>query len=164
MAYFNRVFPDLLFIYLKRQPVAVVSSWLKAGWLNVTGDLDGGDWEWGEVPDTYRRIYRELGGGAALAAGVKTQLDMDDIRRNMALFPGRCHELNYEDFVVEPKKYARDTLEFCGLEWDSEFERMVERADIRDYSDRWKQQISPEEAERVIEFFERANGERLPSV
>ena len=68
MAFFDRIFPDMLFVHLKREPIAIVSSWLKAGWLNVTGDLDSGAWDWGAVPGEYREIWRDLGGGGVLSA------------------------------------------------------------------------------------------------
>ncbi|NIM61440.1 MAG: hypothetical protein GTO30_07225, partial [Acidobacteria bacterium] len=45
MAYFARVFPDIRFLYLKRQPISIVASWLKAGWLNVTGEIGSDQWE-----------------------------------------------------------------------------------------------------------------------
>ena len=164
MAYFNRVFPDLRFIHLRRRPIAIVASWLKAGWLNVTGDLEGDAWEWGSVPQRYLEIYRELGGGGVLSAAVKTQLDVDDIRRNVAMFPGCCYELDYEELVLDPYRYFRETLEFCDLEWDDEFERVVARTGIRNYADRWKKQIPDEDAARIQEFFDRAEASREPDL
>ena len=98
----------------------------------------------------------ETGGGVPAAA----ELDIDDIRRNVALFPGRCYELNYEDLVREPYRYFRETLDFCELPWDAEFERVIERTGIRDYGDRWKQQIPADEAVRIQEFFDRVESEQ----
>ena len=160
MAYFARVFPDIRFLYLKRRPISVVASWLKAGWLNVTGDIDGEGWEWGEVPEAYRCIYRDLGGGGVLSAAVKTQLDLDDLRRNVALFPGRCYEVDYEDLVQDPHRYFRETLEFCELDWDAEFERVIEATGIRNFADRWKKQVPADDAARIQEFFDRVEAER----
>ena len=162
MAYFDRVFPGLRFIHLRRQPIAVVASWLEAGWLNVTGDLDGPNWDWGVVPDRYRQIYEEMGGGGVLSAAVKTQLDVDDIRRNVAMFPDRCYELDYEALVADPYPFFRKMLEFCELDWDDHFERVVRAADIRNYADRWKQQIPTEEADQILEFFARVEAVRDP--
>ena len=160
MAFFDRIFPDMQFLHLKRHPIAIVASWLKAGWLNVTGDLDGEGWEWGEVPEGYRRIYRDMGGGPLLSAAVKTQLDIDDLRRNIDRFPGRCYELSYEDLVADPHRYFRETLAFCELGWDEGFERVIRTAGIRNYTDRWQQQLSPDEAKLILEFFERVEGRR----
>jgi hypothetical protein len=157
MAYFNRIFPDIRFIYLKRNPLDVVSSWIQAGWLNVTGRLDDGSWEWGEVPEAYRHIWKDLGASPLLSAAVKTQLDRDDLRRNIAQFPGRCYELNYEDLVIQPYEYLRQTLEFCELEWYDHFENIIRATQIRNYSDRWKSYLSEEEGTLLREFFRRAD-------
>ena len=157
MAFFQRIFPDLRFIYLKRDPKDVVASWVRAGWLNVTGNLDSDDWEWGEVPAEYRQIYDEMGGGAILSAAIKTQLDIDDIRRNLALFPERCYELHYEDLIAEPRKYLRATLDFCELKWDDHFERVLQAARIRNYTSKWKEYVSEEDGRHLVEFYDRAN-------
>jgi sulfotransferase family protein len=155
MAYFDRVFPGLRFLHLRRRPISIVASWLKAGWLNVTGEIGGEDWEWGHVPEAYMDVYREMGGGPVLSAAVKTQLDIDDIRRNVALFPGRVHELDYEELVKDPMRHFQDTLRFCDLEWYGAFERVVEQAGIRDYGERWKEQIPPDQAAAILAFFDR---------
>src|SRR5690606_33950980 len=95
-AYFNRIFPDMQFIYLKRQPISIVASWVNAGWLNVTGELGTEAWEWGEVPQQYHEWWQELGGGPLLSAAVKTQLDIDDFYCNYMQFSDRTYVLNYE--------------------------------------------------------------------
>lgn len=162
MAYFDRVFPNLRFVHLRRRPISIVASWLKAGWLNVTGEIGGPDWEWGAVPEPYMEIYRAMGAGPVLSAAVKTQLDIDDIRRNVALFPGRVYELDYEDLVKEPMRYFRETLAFCELDWYDGFERIVTEAGIRDFGDRWKEQIAPDQAAAILEFFDRVQAQGAP--
>jgi hypothetical protein len=156
MAYFNRIFPDARFIYLKRDPIAIMSSWVKAGWLNVTADIDSNDWEWGDVPAEYRRIWKDLGGGPLLSAAVKTQLDIDDLRRNAAQFADRCFELDYEELVRDPVRSMRETLDFCELVWDDSFERVVTSTVVHNYTGRWKHHLTLSEGERVRAFFARA--------
>jgi len=163
MAYFNRIFPDMQFIYLKRQPISIVASWVNAGWLNVTGELGTEAWEWGEVPQQYHEWWQELGGGPLLSAAVKTQLDIDDFYCNYMQFSDRTYVLNYEDLVTDPRRYLCEVAEFCGLEWTPEFDGVVNRVKVRNYADRWKQQIPEEKAGPVLEFFERANAQnRVP--
>ncbi|MCG8606760.1 sulfotransferase [bacterium] len=155
MAYFDRVFPGLRFIYLKRDPKDVVASWVRAGWLNVTGALNSDDWEWGEVPHEYRQIYEDMGCAPILSGAIKTQLDIDDLRRNAAMFPDRCYELNYEDLIAEPRKHLQETLDFCDLKWDEGFERAFRAAKIRNYKSRWKQYVSKQDGELLVEFYDR---------
>ncbi len=153
MAYFDRVFPDARFIYLRRDPVAIMSSWVKAGWLNVTANIDSEAWEWGRVPDAYRILWKDLGGGPLLSAAVKTQLDIDDLRRNTAQFADRCLQLDYEELVRDPLTTMRRTLVFCDLEWNETFADVVRSTIVHDYSNRWKQHLTPDDGERVRRFF-----------
>ena len=157
MAYFECVFPGLRFIYLKRLPRDVVSSWIQAGWLNVTATPDSDSWEWGKIPHEYIKVWREMGKKPILAAAIKTQLDIDDIRQNMALFPGRCTELNYEDFVKDPVPILREVLKFCELEWYPEFEQIIKRTEIYNFADKWKKFMTEEEGELIAEFYARIN-------
>jgi len=157
MAYFERVFTGMRFIYLKRLPRDVVSSWIQAGWLNVTAAPDSDKWEWGKISEEYLKIWRDLGKKPILAAAIKTQLDIDDIRHNMALFPGRCTEHNYEDFVRNPVPIMREVLKFCELEWYPEFENIIRRTEIYNFADKWKKFMTEEEGELIAEFYARVN-------
>lgn len=157
LAYFERVFTGMRFIYLKRLPRDVVSSWIQAGWLNVTAVPDSDKWEWGRIPKEYLDIWRDLGKKPILAAAIKTQLDIDDIRQNMALFPGRCIELNYEDFVKEPVPILRDVTKFCELEWYPDFEDIIKHTEIYNFADKWKKFMTEEEGELIAEFYARVN-------
>lgn len=162
MAYFERVFPGLRFIYIKRQPRDVVSSWIQAGWLNVTNSPDSDTWEWGKIPEEYIKVWKNMGGSSLLSAAIKTQLDIDDIRNNIALFPGRCFELNYEDFVVDPVKHLREISEFCELDWYSDFEKAIKKTKIYNFADKWKKFMTEEEGELLADFFGRINHEKQP--
>lgn len=157
IGYFDRIFPEAVFIYLRRDPMSIVDSWIRAGWLNVTADIDSPEWEWGQVPEAYRAIWRQMGGGPLLSAAIKIQLDVDDLKRNVAQFPTRCHEVAYEDLVTNPHRCLRDILAFCDLEWTDEFERLITPSEVRNYSDRWRQQLSEDEGKLLHEFFARVN-------
>ncbi|MFQ5603856.1 MAG: sulfotransferase [bacterium] len=159
MALFERIFPGIRFIYIRRNPVSVVTSWVNAGWLNVTGAIDSEEWEWGEVPPRYRQIWKELGGGPLLSAAIKTQLDIDDIRNNIARFPDRCYEIDYEVFTTQPKKYLREILDFCELEWYDEFEKVIDSTKILNLSDKWKKYLTEEEGKLLMQFYDRVNSD-----
>jgi hypothetical protein len=156
MAYFNRIFPDAMFIFLNREHRSVVSSWVQAGWLDVTSGLDSEKWQWGEVPTEYRQAWDELGGGPLLSAAVKIQLDLDDIHEDQALLCDRCYELQYEDLISQPQKYLREVVDFCGLPWSDKFERKVNDMKFYNPVNKWRKYLSDEEGDLVLEFFRRA--------
>ena len=157
MAYFDRVFPEAIFIYLKRDPLAIVSSWVNAGWLNVTGELGTDNWEWGDVPQPYYQLYNELGGGPILSAAIKTQLDIDDLQLNATMYKDRCLILNYEDLVADPCHYLQQTLSFCDLPWSEDFEAAIARTNIQNLNHRWKKYLSEDDGYRVQLFFDQVS-------
>jgi hypothetical protein len=156
IGYLNRIFPDARFIVLKREHRAVVSSWAQAGWLDVTSELDSEQWQWGDVPEHYRRLWEELGGGPILSAAVKVQLDLDDIRRNVEQVHDRCFELHFEELISRPRESLRAVTDFCGLGWGEKWDAEVGRLRFYDPSGKWRQHLSEEEGERMLEFFARA--------
>jgi hypothetical protein len=158
--YFDRIFPDTRFVFLKREHRSVVSSWVKAGWLDVTTGLDDESWQWSDVSPAYYQLWRELGGGPLLSAAVKIQMDLDDIEHNIAKFPERSYELRFEDLITKPEQTLRPLLAFCDLEWTPEFERVIHNKTFYDPTDKWRKHLSDEEGQLILEFFERANRQR----
>lgn len=161
IAYFERIFPDAVFVFLNREHRSVVSSWVQAGWLDVTSGLDTSDWQWGNAPEEYRQIWKELGGGPLLSAAVKIQLDLDDIRKNVALFPGRCMEFQYEDIIAQPKKYLREMTDFCDLKWHRQFGEEISAMKFYNPSNKWKEYMTEDEGARIVEFFRRVENLEL---
>jgi hypothetical protein len=155
MAYFDRIFPDAVFIFLNREHRSVISSWIQAGWLDVTSGLDTGKWQWGEVPSYYRELWNELGRDPVLSAAVKIQLDLDDIHKNITMFPGRCYELQYEDLIAQPIKYLREIAKFCKLEWHPEFEDHIRSMKFYNPVNKWKEFLTEKQGNLIVEFFKR---------
>jgi hypothetical protein len=160
IAYFDRIYPDAVFIHLRREARSVVSSWVKAGWLDVTSPPDSGSWQWGSVPPPYYEAWRELGGDPALNAALKIRLDLDDIAANMALFPSRCHQLRYEDLIRQPEPTLRELCDFAGLNWTSHFDQVVTDMTFHDPTEKWKSHLTEEQGERILEFMRRTESDR----
>lgn len=157
IAYFNRIFPDAVFIFLEREHRAVISSWVKAGWLDVTSSPDSASWQWGAVPRDYLRAWKDLGGGPILSAAIKIQLDLDDIRANVDQFSSRCYGLQYENLIAQPQHYLREIAGFCGLRWDEGFARDMGSRRFYDTKDKWKNHLSERDGELIMEFFRRVD-------
>jgi hypothetical protein len=152
MAYFDRIYPDARFVFLQRDPRSVVSSWIKAGWLDVTSAPDTPSWQWGAVPDEYMAAWSELGGGRQLSTALKIRLDLDDIAANSALLPGRVHELTYERLITEPEPALRAICEFAELPWTPGFERVIAETEFYDSTQTWRKHLTDAEGDRVLEF------------
>jgi len=157
IAYFDRLFPDALFVWLRRDPRAVVSSWLKTGWLDAANPPDSERWQWGRVPPSYYELWREMGGGPLLSMSLKIRLDLDDIALNMARFPDRWHELWYEDLISHPEPTMRLVCDFAGLEWTPGFERLVQETGFYNRTSKWRRYLTEEQGSLVLEFLKRSD-------
>ena len=74
IAYFDRIYPDARFISLRRDPRSVVSSWMKAGWLDVHEPPRRRRLAMGSrLPAPYQELWRDLGGGPLLSVALKIQ-------------------------------------------------------------------------------------------
>jgi len=155
IAYFHRIFPDARFVIIHREPRAVISSWIQAGWLDVTSALDSDAWQWGPVPAHYRQAWEDLGGGPILSAAVKIQLDRDDIRSNMRLFPDCCYKLDYDDLIANPIEQIQSLVQFCELPWLAQFERSIRAVEFRDTRNKWRKHFTEQQGELILEFFRR---------
>ena len=157
VAYFERIFPDARFVSLRRDPRAVLSSWIKAGWLDTTSPPDSDEWQWGEVEPALMELWRELGGGPILSAALKIHLDLADIAANLDLVPGRWHEVWYEDVIREPAPALQELCAFAGLDWTPRFAAEVESMGFYDPSGKWRGHLTEDDAELVVEFLRRAD-------
>lgn len=156
MAYFDRLFPDAQFVWIEREHRAVLSSWVKAGWLDVTTSPESPHWQWGAVPEPYRQLWHELGGSPLLSAALKIQLDLDDLEQDYQTFSQRAMRLQFEDLVNRPRESLQEVCRFTGLEWTQGFEKAVLAKEYYDPSDKWRKHLSDEEGETVLTFFRRA--------
>jgi sulfotransferase family protein len=157
VAYLDRIYPNGRFISLRRDPRAVVSSWVKAGWLDVVSPPDGEKWQWGRVPPGYYEVWRELGGDPLLSVALKMRLDLDDIARNLELVPGRGYELWYEDMIENPRPSLRAICDFAGLPWTRRFEELVDGTGFHDYRGKWRRHLTEDQGDLVLEFLRRTD-------
>jgi len=154
-AAFNKIFPDALFVWIKRDHLSVIASLAQINWLDASSSPDSPQWQWGKVPQGYYELWKELGGGSYLSTALKMQLDIDDIRTNLALFPERSYQIQYETLIQRPEQTLRELLSFCDLPWTAEFHETVQHTAFFDNRDKWKRYINNDQAKQIMSFFER---------
>ncbi|MHC4861328.1 MAG: sulfotransferase family protein, partial [Planctomycetota bacterium] len=70
--------------------------------------------------------------------------------RSLSTLDGdRVLTVRYEEFVREPLRILEETAAFCGVSWREEHREIVPHLEDRNY--KWKEQMSPEEQERMLE-------------
>ena len=62
-----------------------------------------------------------------------------------------CSPFRFRD----PEPSLRRLCEFAGLEWSSGFEAVVRNASLYDSTDTWREHLSDEDGERVLELLRR---------
>ncbi len=86
----SKAFPESRFLFLRRDPRAVVASWHRTIWSKRTSI---------EVAETWRRYSRAM-------------------RRAYGALPDRCLEVRYEKLVSNPTAVLESVCEFLGAEYD----------------------------------------------
>jgi omega-hydroxy-beta-dihydromenaquinone-9 sulfotransferase len=133
----NSIFPDAKFIHIIRDGRAVafsilnkkefgaISPILLVGFKDILGDKYQSDrsklYNYGLAWAQYVRKAREAG----------------------AIAQGRYYEVRYENLVREPYKELRKIVDFCELDWYSEFEEKI--PPTQDMNEKWRQKASKEQ-------------------
>lgn len=93
-------FPDARFLFMRRDPRAVVASWLRTTWSTETSV---------EVAEKWRRYAQSM-------------------CQAYRVLPGRCLELRYEALVSTPRTVLKSVCAFLGTDFDPRMLSYYERA------------------------------------
>jgi hypothetical protein len=119
--FLSAVFPDALFVYLHRDPRAVLASMLAAwesGRFRTYPDLPGWSglpWSMVLVPGWRELVGKPLPEVVAAQWSITTRILLDDLE---ALPEGRVHALRHEDFLADPDAQIRRLCAALDLGWD----------------------------------------------
>ena len=158
IAYFDRIYPDARFVFLQRDPRSVVSSWIKAGWLDVTSAPDTTSWQWGQVPEDYLAAWSDLGGGPAALDRAEDPARPRRHRRQLGPAAG-----------PRPRAHLRGADHRAGA--DAAGDLPVRRAspgrrpshgpssetEFFDSTKTWQKHLTDAEGDRVLEFMRRTD-------
>ena len=144
VTFLDEIFPDAKFVHILRDGRAVASSLLHVnfwrGWYGPQG------WRAGLLTPEDQATWEAHGRSFAALAGLEWRIQMraiDAARRDVD--PSRFYEVRYEEFCERPVETYRQVLEFAEMPWSSELERHVEAASIRSTSNRWRDDLTPEQ-------------------
>ena len=134
----NSIFPDVKFIHIIRDGRAVAFSILNK--IEIAGDPNPlfhvGFKD--ILGDKYQSQRSELYNyGLVWAEFVRKG------REASAFAKGRYYEVCYENLITEPHKELRKIVDFCELNWYSEFEEKI--PPTQNMNEKWKQKASKEQ-------------------
>ena len=133
----NSIFPDAKFINIIRDGRAVAFSILNKKEFGVTPTMFLVGLK-NILGDKYQSGRSELYNyGLAWAELVKKAREASAFGQN------RYYEVRYENLIREPHNELRSIVEFCELDWYSEFEEQIPLTQNR--NEKWKQRASKEQ-------------------
>jgi hypothetical protein len=151
------VFPDALFVFLRREPRANLSSmmqaWRAQGWVTYRR-LPGWNGPWSLLlPPGYERLRdRPLEEIVAFQWRAANETILDDLGQ---LPRERWTDVRYEDLVRDPRGEIAKLLDFAGLSMDPRLEEYLSRplplsrhTQTKPDPDKWRQNEA--EIERVL--------------
>jgi LPS sulfotransferase NodH len=127
--FFNRLFPDALFVFLWRDPrenlSSIIEAWRSGRWKTYNG-LDGFDGPWSLLlPPGWRAMNgRPLEEIAAFQWSSANRIALDDLAQ---WAPGRWMALNHAQFVADPAAHVERICRFIGIDMDAALKSRVSR-------------------------------------
>lgn len=113
--YLSSIFPDAFFIRIIREPIPMISSFLKSPFWQSRGESRL--WWTGPYSSGEKKWIRDVGNPVAITAfQIKKILDITDIECEK--IDPNIKTIKYADFVSNPKNIVKEILEFTELPHD----------------------------------------------
>jgi omega-hydroxy-beta-dihydromenaquinone-9 sulfotransferase len=116
--YLSSIFPDAIFLNVIRNPVPVVSSFLKAPFWQRQGMREV--WWKGAYSSDELNLIDKHSENPIWMTGFQIKKILDINRSEQKKITGKYLEVKYEDFVSAPADWIKILLQGLGLESDSE--------------------------------------------
>lgn len=147
--YLRAIFPDALFVHVRRDGRAVATSLCKVDWWSGEGH-----WGWGPLSDEDRRAYTDSGCHELVLAALYWKVLMghlDEARSHVP--PEQLLQVRYDALVADPAGTLTRIRQFAGLSPHPTFEARVRATPMTSDDTRWRRAVTDEERgllERVL--------------
>jgi hypothetical protein len=139
--YLNKIFPDAYYIILNRDPKAVVCSQytlMKKDWDPIAGANT-----YGSTIEKFKTNQSKL----------ETCINyykfyIDTMNKDLKLIKNKC-EINYEEFVKDPKHELKKLFNFVELEWNNELDKSIPKVLELKNNEKWK--LLPKNEQEVLQ-------------
>lgn len=169
MGFLEEIFADAKFIHVVRDGRAVVNSILQVdwweGWQGPQNARGGG-----LLPSQLEQWERYDRSFVALAA-IEFNILMDAMQAAKAMIkPENFLEIRYEDLCENPVGIFKQTIDFCELEWQPQFEQSIQAFSLRNTNYKWQKDLTPKQQEILetlltpyLKFYNYLNSANIPS-
>jgi hypothetical protein len=143
--FLNSIFPDAFFVHVKRDPRAVLFSWLEVDFWQKAGALNKPFWS-GGLPEDWKHQWQSNGSTPLSLAAIQYRTIMQICEQEKKLISdGRYLEINYKDFVAEPLMSINKILNFCHLLPDRHVDEYVNSRKYKNQNKKYIDKITSDE-------------------
>lgn len=124
IGYLKEIFNDAKFIHILRDGRAVANSLINVKfWRGWRGPEN---WGFGELKPSYKQEWAERGKSYVALAGIQWKIIIDAVQLGIEYIDrANFFELKYEHLCLDSVEAFRKIIDFCELEWSTEFEKMI---------------------------------------
>jgi hypothetical protein len=149
IGFLHEIFPDAKFIHILRDGRAVANSLLSQPWWWGWGGPE--NWRWGQLAPSQRQEWEGHNKSFIALAAIEWKILMDAFENAVAnLGCDNYLVLKYEDLCVSPVEQTKRAVEFCELEWSTEFKSSVKRLCLKNANYKWQKEFT-EKQKKILE-------------
>jgi hypothetical protein len=131
--YLMSIFPDAQFVNVKRDPVAIIRSWMEIYWNEqITNQL----WWQGAYTDDELKKANELSSNKFLFAAFQYKKLIETTQQEIDKMHPDIYTAYYEDFVKDPKNFISNIMQFLHLHPSKLVNKFINKLSIANRNDR----------------------------
>jgi hypothetical protein len=142
--YLKAIFPDALFIHVKRDGRAVAASLCSVDWWSGEGQ-----WGWGPLDEQEKALYARSGCHELVLAGLYWKKLMGWLDAARLDAGDQLLELRYDHLVADSLGTMRTITDFAGLRWEEGFAARVAQIPMTSDDTRWRRTLDAEEQQLI---------------
>lgn len=151
IGFIKEIFPDALFIHVKRDPRATVNSFLNVdfweGWQGAH------NWRFGILNDEENKLMEKYDQSFAALASIGWLKMTDSLYDAVKEIPDeRFLELNYSDICDDPQKEFKKVYEFAGLKHSKRIKKILKKKKIVNKNDKWQNELNEVQKQTLNEI------------
>jgi len=131
--YLMSIFPDAQFVYITREPISIIRSWMEIYWnQQITNQL----WWQGAYTEDELKKANELSSNKFLFAAFQYKKLMETTRQEIQKMHPDVYTTSYEDFVKEPKEFINRMMQFLNLHPSKLVDKFINKLSIANRNER----------------------------
>lgn len=146
IGFLDEVFEDAKFIHILRDGRSVASSLLHVNQWQWRGWYGPYSWRYGPLSSEDQAAWNASDHSFVALAGLQWRIHTRAVEAaRRALDPSRFLEIRYEDLCAQTIETMHRILDFAELKPSAAFERHIKASPIKDMTERWRKDLSPEQ-------------------